>query len=506
MTDAVPPATGMRPVAMDPALANTVGLHHSLATAVADLVDNSLDATATVIRVRFLLDGSTPIGLRVVDNGRGMDGVAADNAMTFAGTRDYRDSDLGHFGVGLKAASLSQADTVLVYSRAYGASAVGRKLVRSGERRSPRVGVISDVDAASRLDHAEIDVPLDTGTIIEWRDVRTFPTTSNPAEQHRWLEQAIRDLRAHLGLILHRILGAENGPDLTVDTLDVATSTAGVARGVTPIDPFGYRRSGDPGFPQSLHIRMPDGTQPVEAVAHIWPARSQDPEFKIGGRPGVESQGIFAYRRNRLIQAGGWCGLWGGRSEWELARIQLDLAESASAHVTVNPEKSGLEFSADLRRALEAATCGDTGLPLAGFLERAAGEERRGRSRKRRPVAVVEPRRGFPAAVLDAYAQAVEFQADISPVDIQWSTLGPAEVFRIEQDSRLLILNLRYRADLVGRRSLDPEDAPVLKVLLHLLLGRYFEGAFLGAREKAELDAWQSILLAALNAQIAADL
>jgi len=55
---------------------------------------------------------------------------------------------------------------------------------------------------------------------------------------------------------------------------------------------------------------------------------------------GVGSQGIFAYHRDRLIQAGGWCGLWGNRPEVGLARVQPDLAETALAHVTINPEKS----------------------------------------------------------------------------------------------------------------------------------------------------------------------
>ena len=140
----------------------------------------------------------------------------------------------------------------------------------------------------------------------------------------------------------------------------------------------------------------------------------------------------------------------------------------------------GLGFSADLRRALEAATCGGTGLTFVGFLERAAGEERRGRSRNRRPVTVVRPGSGLPAAVLDAYAQAVEFHDEIPPVVIRWRNLPDGDVFQIDQNKKILNLNLKYRKDLVGRRSLDPEGAPVIEVLIHPLLSRYFEGAFLG--------------------------
>ena len=500
MTAAVPTATGTRSVDLDPKLVNSIGLHHSLATAVADLVDNSLDASASTIRVRVLLEGTAPIGVQVIDDGHGMDSVAIDRAMTYAGTRTYRESDLGHFGVGLKAASLSQADTVLVCSRTWGSAPVGRKLTRAANGAQPLVGDLTGVDAAARLDEADIGSSLNTGTVVEWRDVRTFPSTSDDDERARWLEQAICEIRSHLGLVLHRVLPF-GGPNVAVDTLEIADGSRGSARAVSPIDPFGYPRSGDPAFPQRLDIRLPDHSIPVEATAHIWPTRSQDPGFKIGGDPGVEHQGLFVYRRNRLLQVGGWCGLWTDRPTWELARIAVDLTETAATHVTINPEKSGIEFSADLRRALEGALCRPSGLTLRGYLDRAAGEERRSHARLRQPVTIVEPRVGLPAMVLDAMRDAVEYHPDQPPVDIRWRLLADDQVFRIDLDHRILELNLRNRAALVGRSSLDPDDAPMIKSLLFLLLQTYFAGSHFGEREKREIAAWQSILLAALKAQ-----
>ncbi|MEQ4209649.1 ATP-binding protein [Actinopolymorpha sp. B9G3] len=500
MISAIPAATGTRPVELDPKLVNSIGLHHSLATAIADLVDNSLDASAGTIRIRILLEGTAPVGVQVIDDGQGMDSIAVDRAMTYAGTRAYRQSDLGHFGVGLKAASLSQADTVLICSRAWGSAPVGRKLTRSPSGAQPTVGDLTNEDAAARLDDADIGVPLDTGTVVEWRDVRAFPSTSDDDERARWLEQAIREVRSHIGLVLHRVL-SDGGPDVAVDTLGVADRTPGSARAVFPIHPFGYVRSGDPDFPQELVIRLPDRTEPVEATAHVWPPRSQDPGFKIGGEPGVDYQGFFVYRRDRLLQIGGWCGLWPARPGWELARIAVDLTDTAAAHVTINPEKSGIEFSADLRRALETAVCRASGTSIREYLDRAASEERRSRARVRRPVTLVEPRIGLPAAVLDAFHDAVMYNPDYPPVDVRWRLLPDAQVFRIDLEHRTLELNLRHRTALVGTRSLDPNDAPVLKSLMFLLMQTYFAGSHLGDRDKREIAAWQTILLAALRAQ-----
>jgi hypothetical protein len=496
----IPEATGVHVVEMDPALATTIGLHHTVATAVADLVDNALDATAATVRIRILLDGSAPVGLQVIDDGRGMDATALDRAMRYSGTREYRSSDLGHFGVGLKAASLSQADTVLVCSRAYGATPVGRRLQRAGDRQAPLVGRIQSAAAEERLDAAGVGTSPGTGTVVEWRDVRSFPSTSDPEEKRRWLEGTVREVRTHLGLVLHRIL-ATGVPVVTVDTWDIVGGRAGPARAVTAIDPFGYQRSGDWDFPEELSLVLPDGSEPVIAVAHIWPPGSQDQGFKIGGRPGEASQGFFVYRNDRLMQVGGWSGLWGPRPDWALARVALDLTAGAPKHVTINPEKSGITFSSDLRRALEGATCRISRLDLAGYLARAAGEDRRSRSRTRHPVRLVEPRSGMPASVLDAYRDTVEFDPSFPGVDIRWRTLPADQVFDVDVDGRVLTLNLRHRQVLVGHRSLDPDDAPVLKVLFHLLLGGHFAGFYLGDRDKREIAAWQALLLAAVDAQ-----
>ncbi len=483
---------------MDPALASAIGLHHSLTTAIADLVDNSIDAEAAHIRVRFLLDGTSPIGLQILDDGSGMDSIAMDRAMTYSGARSHDAGELGHFGVGLKAASLSQADTILVCSRAHGAAPVGRKLVRSGDRAAPEVGELATGAVLQRLDGIELDFALTSGTVVEWRDVRFFPSTPDVDEQQRWLSEAVRDVLLHLGLVMHRLL--DEMLEISVETLDIRSGAAGPIRDVAPIDPFDYPRSGAHDFPQVIVVRMPDGSEPVETEAHIWPASSQTPSFKLAGRPGADAQGFFVYRNGRLLQAGGWNGVRPERPDWGLARVKVELHASASRHVTINPEKSGVEFSDALRRAMELARLSPSGMSFVDYLEVASGQSRAARARERRPIVVTEPRSGMTANVLRAYADAVDF-VDVAPVDIVWRTLDVDRVFHIDMDTRELALNLRYRRTLAGSESLDPEDGPVVKVLFHLLMEKHFQGSFLGARDKLEVQAWHALLLAAVHAQ-----
>lgn len=96
---------GPKALSADESLAGAVGLHHTITTALADLVDNSLDAGAAHVLIRFVQDGTRIVSMMLIDDGLGMDAATIDAAMTYGRRRDYGAADLGHFGVGMKAAS-----------------------------------------------------------------------------------------------------------------------------------------------------------------------------------------------------------------------------------------------------------------------------------------------------------------------------------------------------------------------------------------------------------------
>ena len=86
------------------------GLGYNTATALADIIDNSISADANRIDLLFNWDGQKS---RVIvwDNGNGMSAEEIDKAMRLGGRSplEQRDAkDLGRFGLGLKTASFSQ--------------------------------------------------------------------------------------------------------------------------------------------------------------------------------------------------------------------------------------------------------------------------------------------------------------------------------------------------------------------------------------------------------------
>lgn len=88
------------------------------ASAVSELVDNSIQAGATRIRID-VRSAETGKGLEisVCDNGCGMDPFTLRHALRFGGSSRFNDrAGLGRFGMGLPNSSLSQARRVTVYT------------------------------------------------------------------------------------------------------------------------------------------------------------------------------------------------------------------------------------------------------------------------------------------------------------------------------------------------------------------------------------------------------
>ena len=104
---------------------------YSMAEAISDLLDNSVDAKADQVLIRLWHDGERLTEVSIVDNGRGMAESVLDEAMRFGAQVPHEEADLGKFGLGLKSATFSQARRLTVVSRQRGASS-GRRWTVDG--------------------------------------------------------------------------------------------------------------------------------------------------------------------------------------------------------------------------------------------------------------------------------------------------------------------------------------------------------------------------------------
>jgi Histidine kinase-, DNA gyrase B-, and HSP90-like ATPase len=478
----------------EPGLVNLIGRNHTFKSAVADLVDNSIDAGATVVLIRFVRHERRLTSLYVADNGSGMDDSTLDQAMTMGATREYEPSDLGHFGIGLKAASLGQAKSVTVLSRVVGGIAVGRRLERNTSSNF-QCGIVGTDFARQNIEYDWEHLQLQSGTVVRLDNVASFPQAADPQVTDRWLEENVRTLSSHLGLVFHRLIAA-NRIRIVIDIVEGEEGIGGAPVVVEPIDPFGYSRSGAAGYPRSLDVSI-DG-RVIALACHIWPGRSQLPAFRLMGSSPETHQGVYIYRGDRLLQAGGWHGLTHAEKGLQLARISLEI-DNCMDLFAMNPEKSVVNPTESFVRRVESADNGE--VRLETFLADATKAFKISQQRSRKRPRVIEPGRGFSPGLRKAIALEVEFLAGEEPISVKWSDLADDRFFEVNHADNSVWVNKRYRALLIGDSGSSLNDAPVLKALMYLLLEELFRGAFLGAKDKDNIDMWQNILTAAALAQ-----
>jgi len=476
-------------LAPDPALVNSLGTHHTVESAMADLVDNSIDAGATEVTIRLLVDGSRLTGIVVVDDGSGMDNATIDRAMRLGGRRDYAPGDLGHFGVGLQAAALGNADVLTVWSRQYGATPVGRRLRRVDMQRDYSCEVLS-VEAAERA--TDFALPDAThGTVVALSEIKAGVHGLSDGEARIWLANTESAIRQHLGLVFHRLIASHR---IKISVVQLrADGRLGSPAPVTPIDPFGYPMTGRPGFPRKL-TAVAAGS-PVEMTCHIWPPRyDNNPEFRLHQKPGDEAQGFYVYRADRLLQIGGWNGVTASGPSRRLARVAIDV-DGLDELVELNPEKSGTTFVPTFARALSAAAAGDADdkVTFADFLAAAEDTHITSKKRHHKRERVVQPAQGLSPEVRKAIKNELEFRAEDEPVSIKWRRMPLGRFFEIDRAGQTLWLNAGYR-DLFtpGRKAVN--DAPLLKTLMYLLTQDHFSGVLYSNAKRDDAALWQVLL------------
>lgn len=482
-------------LAPDAGLVKSLGANHTLESALADLIDNSLDAAASRVIVRLLTRNDRLARVEVLDNGRGLNDVAANRAMTLGEQRDYRTGDLGHFGMGLKAASFAHCDVLTLWSQSAESAALGRRIRRADFSKDFSCEVLSMVaaDSATRVRQEALDTSI--GTSVIWTQLRNTYNGRNNDEARVWLSNTQDAIRAHLGVVFHRWISSGR-LSIEVQVDDHEKFALGLGVKVTPVDPFGYASSGHPDYPKTLVARA--GEARVSLECHIWPAKSDKTGYRIAGRPGEQFQGFFVYRNDRLLQVGGWSELANRSPKRQLARIVLDDASAIGPFLRMNPEKHALRFEPTFHDAVSHAIADDD-TTFDDFLRDAEEAHAKGnrRSHSRRPA--IAPDKGFAPQVRRIISNELPLISGQS-LRLQWQRMAPDEFLDIDFPTRTLWLNSRYRQLFSPERG-SLNDAPVLKSLLYLLTHEVFEGQHLGIKDKDNIDLWKSVLGAAAAAE-----
>lgn len=341
-------------------------------TAISDIVDNSISAGASIIRISIARQYDGDIRVSIADNGHGMDKAGLMSAMRYGAPERTDCHSLGKFGLGLKTASTSCCRRLKVCSRknasddilcavwdldfiASGSSTLGEWLLRF-ER---------PVDAD--FDDFECCAADGPGTTVVWENCDRVLSRrySNPTTEayQKAFDRTVECLRFHLSMTFQRFL----------DTADErAMNIALFLNGeqVTPWDPFCSELNDEY---QTYYgsdcatVKLEDGSALGEIPVRFFIVPNRDdlhsisemqrviPSFQNKSLRAYSEEslsGFFVYRENRLIHWGDWLGIPGVDFHNKLCRFELSFDSELDDFFQVDIKKSRILLNEDLRSTL----------------------------------------------------------------------------------------------------------------------------------------------------------
>jgi len=304
-------------------------LGYNLTDAIADIVDNSITAGASVINLDFHWNGADS-WIRCTDDGKGMSADVLKEAMRI-GSRSpselRADNDLGRFGLGLKTASFSQSRRLSVRTR----EARGEALTRCWDvdrviqtNRWQLLTQAPDQGAAALLEQIPAGA---SGTVVLWERLDRIQSGLNVNKSSSLFLDDVRKVSDHLSVCFHRFLGPDSSLTIRVNGQEIE-----------PWDPFHEDNDATLVYPDE---QLGDGRAATSVQAFVIPRSSLPSGTEVSGyRNLTPNQGFYVYRERRLLVAGGWLGLVTDHADFALARIRVDITNAVDREWKVNVSKS----------------------------------------------------------------------------------------------------------------------------------------------------------------------
>ena len=317
--------------------------NYDLASALADLIDNSIKANSSTISINFHPEESDVI-VRIRDNGCGMSKDELITAMrpASANPEDSREpSDLGRFGWGMKSASLSQARILTVIS--WTEKDFTAAIWNIDDIDDWSMELLTGVKAKMLLNSASTS---SSGTEVVWKNCDRLLDLRLAATIDEQLNDKISHAQKQLSLIFHRYLSGEARKGFNIEMQGYSLS---------PTDPF-----------MSLH----PATQKIDEefiklrgkekiliqpfiIPHFSKLTVQEKEI-LGGDEGLmRNQGFYVYRNKRLIIYGTWFRLVPHGELSQLTRVRIDLPNTQDQDWKITLDKSDAQLPVVLRSRLK---------------------------------------------------------------------------------------------------------------------------------------------------------
>lgn len=312
---------------------------YNLSTAISDIIDNSISANATEIRLEYIWKGKDSF-VSICDNGIGMNKDELVLAMT-PGSKDPEEerseNDLGRFGMGLKTASFSQCKRLTCISKREDYATI---------KRCWDIDFINSENEWQLLDYVSDNIFLEkienqkSGTLVLWEKLDRIvgnAEVNNESVKNAFYQEMI-NVKHHLSLVFHKFIEIKRIKIFFQNTE------------IQPYNPFLLNLTPKP------EMGQPESFGNVEITYFILPHMSEigrtDYENSGGSLGWFQEQGFYIYRGDRLLVSGDWLGLEKKRDYSKLARIAVNFTNANDFNWQLDIKKSTATPPIEIRKEL----------------------------------------------------------------------------------------------------------------------------------------------------------
>ena len=320
---------------------------YSFKTAVADIIDNSISAHASEVRIYTPINDDLYVAF--FDDGDGMDANELLNAMKYGSKREsYGEHDLGRFGLGLKSASLSQCRRLTVASKKGNSIlAYAWDLDSVIENKTWDCLELDDKEIA-KLPRVDILKSVAKGTLVIWQNFDIAYKKSN-GHIRELISEEVEETEKHLSLVFHRFLSRPFN-QIKIYINDDR---------IKGFDPFlEDHPKTDSQKPSSFNYNGSTIKIQQFILPHVSDLSNEYIE-KLGGDEMLRNgQGFYIYRNDRLIIYGTWFRLASSNLSSELykyGRIKVDIPNTLDEEWDIDIKKQNANIPKGLLSQLKKA-------------------------------------------------------------------------------------------------------------------------------------------------------
>ena len=323
---------------------------YTFESAIADIIDNSISAHAKNIQLSFPTEASNCF-VSIMDDGVGLTEDELFNAMRYGSTaceETRSDDDLGRFGLGLKAASLSQCKILSVVSKKDGRTTAFQwnynHILMSGEW---DLIILPEKEQRS-LPNYDVFNNQANGTLVVWQDFDVIDKATN-GQIFTTLCAYKETVSDYVSLIFHRFLN-NHSLSIKLNQLNIEGQ-----------DPFLDTKKEKVTRQKVINLAIKDSNG-IERIVKVQPVIL--PFYKdltkkdiklLGGDENLRTkQGYYIYRNDRLIIWGTWFGLQRGELT-KNARIRVDFPNSLDDIWKIDIKKQNASIPLQIRNSLKRA-------------------------------------------------------------------------------------------------------------------------------------------------------